>query len=451
MFDFIIIGTGPAGSLLAWLLAKKNYQICLIERSNNKKIISNPYVNNCSFDYLPLYSNKIGGNSALWHNKIFLISKKEFREKLWGFKYKILKLYSNKLEKILNIPEKKIKIFQKNKLNISQSIRFNFNNIFEFLSIKNNKNIHIIREYSIINILENKTNSIKEIQIKNVSGKVKNIKLKKAIILCAGGLGNTHLILNLFNKSKLKKTFLADHPHIKIGDLEKKNIDHLKEFKKYYLNKNIIEKNLFFKKHNLYAVTQIAVFSSEDYVRKYLKKIHKSNFFFYKTINILIMNFYFYFYKFFNLLNKLIYSKKFCLEFSFSQNKKSGKIQLSNAKDIYGLKKINIHWKISTSERTKYKNLIRFIFYKLKLPRVKLFNDFAKNVYVGQHPSCSTPISRKKNGITVDKNLKLKSYNNVYSLGSNVFPENGFTNPTWTIMTLGLKLMDHLVNKRFGK
>ena len=97
--------------------------------------------------------------------------------------------------------EKKIKIFEKNKLNISQSIRFNFNNIFKFLSIENNKNIHIIREHSIIKILENKTNSIKEIKIKNVLGNVKNIKLKKAIILCAGGLGNTHLILNLFNKS----------------------------------------------------------------------------------------------------------------------------------------------------------------------------------------------------------------------------------------------------------
>ena len=35
----------------------------------------------------------------------------------------------------------------------------------------------------------------------------------------------------------------------------------------------------------------------------------------------------------------------------------------------------------------------------------------------------------------------------MYILGSNVFPENGFTNPTWTIMTLGLKLMDHLVKK----
>ena len=77
----------------------------MIERSNNKKI-NNPYVNYCSFDYLPLYSNKIGGNSALWHNKIFLISKKEFKEKHWGFKYKLLKLYSNKLGKILNIPEK---------------------------------------------------------------------------------------------------------------------------------------------------------------------------------------------------------------------------------------------------------------------------------------------------------------------------------------------------------
>ena len=66
-------------------------------------------------------------------------------------------------------------------------------------------------------------------------------------------------------------------------------------------------------------------------------------------------------------------------------------------------------------------------------------------VYVGQHPSCSTPITKNLKIIGVDKNLKLNGYKNVYTIGSNVFPENGFTNPTWTIMTLTLKLAKYLI------
>ena len=109
IYDFVIIGTGPAGSLLAWLLSKKNYKICMIERANNKAIISNPYVQKSSFHYLPLFSNKLGGNSELWHNKIFLLSKDEFDKKKWGFSYTSLKKTSLELEDKLKIP-KKIKL-----------------------------------------------------------------------------------------------------------------------------------------------------------------------------------------------------------------------------------------------------------------------------------------------------------------------------------------------------
>ena len=58
IYDHIIVGTGPAGSLLAWLLSKKNYKICMIERANNKAIISNPYVQKSSFHYLQLSESR---------------------------------------------------------------------------------------------------------------------------------------------------------------------------------------------------------------------------------------------------------------------------------------------------------------------------------------------------------------------------------------------------------
>ncbi len=36
-FDYVIIGSGPAGSVLAWHLSKLNFKIALIDRSNSKK------------------------------------------------------------------------------------------------------------------------------------------------------------------------------------------------------------------------------------------------------------------------------------------------------------------------------------------------------------------------------------------------------------------------------
>ena len=62
-FDYVIIGSGPAGSVLAWHLAKLNFKIALIDRSNSKKKIVNdfylPYVNKCPNYYTPVFSDHL--------------------------------------------------------------------------------------------------------------------------------------------------------------------------------------------------------------------------------------------------------------------------------------------------------------------------------------------------------------------------------------------------------
>ena len=82
-YDFIIIGTGPSGSIVGSNLAKKGYKIAMVDRATNIKknsdtnsFIFSPYINKSPFNYTPLFSNQLGGNSALWHNKIYLLSKK---------------------------------------------------------------------------------------------------------------------------------------------------------------------------------------------------------------------------------------------------------------------------------------------------------------------------------------------------------------------------------------
>ena len=56
------------------------------------------------------------------------------------------------------------------------------------------------------------------------------------------------------------------------------------------------------------------------------------------------------------------------------------------------------------------------------------------------YPSCTTKITKHLNNGVVNPNLKLIDYENIYVCGSSVFPFVGYTNPTWTIMTLALRL-----------
>ena len=43
-FDFLVNGGGLVGCLTSLVLSKKNYSVCLIEKNNFKKIISDSYI-----------------------------------------------------------------------------------------------------------------------------------------------------------------------------------------------------------------------------------------------------------------------------------------------------------------------------------------------------------------------------------------------------------------------
>ena len=157
IYDYIIIGTGPSGSILASDLAKKGNKIALVDRatdlqktSNRNSFIFSPYINNSPFNYAPLFSNQLGGNSALWNNKIYLLSKDEFNTEDWGFSYKELQKYSRILSKKLNVDHDNInKIYLKNKFYYSKSYRAHkLGNIFHYLNISADYNIDIFSHSS---------------------------------------------------------------------------------------------------------------------------------------------------------------------------------------------------------------------------------------------------------------------------------------------------------------
>jgi hypothetical protein len=447
-YDYLIVGSGPAGSTLAYLLSKKKFKIAIIDRADNENFkinnYHNPYVAELSKNYLPLFSNKIGGNSALWHNKIYLLTKDEFDESKWKFKYNILKKFSEDLAKELNINHSNFKI-EKDKINFSQSYRSNINNVYDYLRINELKNTHVYKNSSPIKIIF-KNKVANQVIVKSIDKKIDiKININKSIIFCAGGLGNPHLLLNLLERGETLVN-IKDHPHIKIGQLNK--INKFIEFGKYFITKKNIEKNIFIK-NKLFSGIQLSSLSAHDKILNLKKIFIRQDNLIYKFLTIFLIANIFIFYKLYYYIQKKINRFNYCFEFFFSQNNNNNCINLNNKiTDKFGLRKINIIWKTSAVEK-KYYNIIINKFFRVNgilNKKKESFNE--SNIYVGLHPSCSTPISNKKKTLSVDKNLKILDYKNIYVCGSSVFPENGFTNPTWTIMVLANRLAQYLIKKK---
>ncbi len=463
LYDFIIIGTGPSGSVLASNLADKGFKIAMIDRATNIKktsdktsFIYSPYINKSPFDYTPLFSNQLGGNSALWNNKIYLLSKDEFNSEKWGFNYEELKKNSKDLSNKLKLNHNKIcNTFIKKRLKYSESYRANeLGNLFNYLNIRAFKNIDIFTHSSPVELALDNKKTVKKVIIKSLLKK-KNIelKIKNSIIFCAGGLGNPNILQNLlkdYNKNIGKN--LCDHPHINVGKFKIDKIKNSLDFSKYFFKKKTkTENNLYFNTNRNFVGIQLDLLG--DPVRL-IKKIYcKINQLIPKFLLIIFIK---YFSLFTRILNKTLFilslKGKYSYEFFFSQKKsKNNNIIINKSyKDNFLNFKSDINWKLSNENINIYNKSINYLIGKkglfIKTKKRYLFQD--NDMFVGLHPSCTTEISNNKNSGCVDRNLKIFDYKNIYVCGSSVFKLNGFTNPTWTIMSLANRLSNYLIKKK---
>jgi len=461
IYDHVIIGSGPAGSVLAYKLAKNNFKIALIDRAesktqhlNKKDYILNPYIQSYPGNYFPAYSNQLGGNSALWNHKIYLISKDEFNSDDWPFKYDELVKYSKNLAREFNINHNNIcniEIINSNKIS-SSSREKKLGNLFNYLNINKIKNIDVYDSSSPVSIKLNNNNKVTSINLYNKKKKLfSEIFLKNSLIFCAGGLGNPHLIKNLLKRyPKLIGKNLCDHPHFNffnVADIEaKKNI----KYSKFFINRNKRERNIYIKlKEGYFSGIQLdSLRDSTEFLKRYYLKI---NFFLFKKI-------FFFFISAFSLfsiiLNRIYFilkiKNKFSYQFFFSQGKfLNNSINLNKKKrDEFGLSKANINWRITGKDKKFYLEIINKFNQKRtnyrKNIKDKNISLKEKDAFVGLHPSCTTISGNKIRNSCVDENLKLWGYKNIFVCGSSVFAGNGFTNPTWTIMVMSNRLAKFL-------
>lgn len=130
------------------------------------------------------------------------------------------------------------------------------------------------------------------------------------------------------------------------------------------------------------------------------------------------------------------------------------RVTLSERKDHLGQPVAQLDWRISDREyRTAcaVESLFRAEVSRLDLGAYERpawtqgsFNDWSDGLIDLAHPSCTTRMSHDPATGVVDSNCNVFRVRGLYIAGSSVFASNSHMNPTHTLVSLALRLADHL-------
>ena len=117
-------------------------------------------------------------------------------------------------------------------------------------------------------------------------------------------------------------------------------------------------------------------------------------------------------------------------------------------KDVFGRDLTTVNWEFTqVDQRTYERNCSLFNQSSYKHPSIISFDpwDDIKNEWtINGHHIGTTRMSASAADGVVDKNLKFHGVDNLFVAGSSVFPTAGISNPTMTIITLSIRLAEHV-------
>ena len=404
LYDYIIIGSGPAASVILNNLIKTKKKILVVERGGFKQKFSEKITS----DNFNIKKDSrifgVGGTSNSWAQIYSLFSKNEMcnnrNRNVWPLSHKDLLYWCNKVGPKYKFDISSLgpqTIYRKNFISrafieLKKPLRFSkFYKIREFDIITNCKVQSLSDSKNKSSIFFNLKNSIFSINSKN-------------IIICAGAVESCMLILNSIKTNKFKyfknKKFIGryfmDHPKCYVGEI-RYPIDYLIEDFKVKSKKNFNT----YKGLSLYKKNQRIL---NTYVRLEEKK------------------------------SFLKFRKKILVKIFLEMEPKF--------KNRIYLKKNSVHINLSVSRKEiqiskKLLNNIKKIF-SSKPNKEKL--DFKASDLV----DASHHIGGLSYPNIVDKNLKIKGLNNIYCCSSAIFPTSGSANPTLIICGLAERLSKFL-------
>jgi choline dehydrogenase-like flavoprotein len=120
-------------------------------------------------------------------------------------------------------------------------------------------------------------------------------------------------------------------------------------------------------------------------------------------------------------------------------------------RDAFGLPVLQAHCVLDAGDLRNPERALRVLgdtLIRLGRGRVRVNSDrIYQNVDGQGHTLGTTRMGTDRGTSVVDADLRVHGYDNLFVVGSSVFPSGGFANPTITIVALALRLADHLTGK----
>ncbi len=404
LYDYIIIGSGPAASVILNNLIKTKKKILVVERGGFKEKFYEKIVS----DNFKIKKDSrifgIGGTSNSWAQIYSLFSKNEMcnnnNSNIWPLSHEDLLHWCKKVG-----PKYKFNIasLEPSKIYMKNFISRTFIELkkpLRFSKYYNTRKFDIITNCKVQSLSDYKNKSSIYFELKDSTFSINS----KNIIICAGAVESCMLILNSIKNNKFQnfknKKFIGryfmDHPKCYVGEM-KYPIDHLINNIKLKFRKNFnIYKGLSYYKKNHRTLNTYVRFEEKKSFLKFRKKILVKIFLEMEP-------------KFKNR----IYLKNNSAHINLSLSKKE--IQISK-KLINDIKK-------NFSSKPNLENL-----------------DFKISDLV----DASHHIGGLSYPKIVDKNLKIRGLHNIYCCSSAIFPTSGSVNPTLIICGLAERLSKFL-------
>jgi hypothetical protein len=450
----IIIGSGPAGMTLALELEKKKISTIVLEAGaedfdeESQKIYKTNFVSDKLTDTSVSRLRQLGGTSGHWGGWSKPLEDVEIEK--WPIRIKELNLYKEESCKILDIENQ----FRKSSINnFLNQIEFQYSKVKFYDKyknhLKNSKYINIFLNTQLL-YFSGENNKIKQaICFSNGQEIILNSNL---FILACGGIENSRILLwtkekskNILNRHQAIGNYWMTHSWILSG-IGIISLDKLKEKMSHsYLN---YEGPLHFSATKEF-IDEKKIASAGLYIES------KEKIIFYKEI----------------VKDLLCVAPDFGKKFAnniFKKNLKCGNVFMhiedkpNKNNRIYLSKKNRDKFNIPVAEidyitpkdsiitaknfMSEFANICR----RESLGRIAMHEDIynlKKMERLGEfHHMGGTRMGESIKNSVVDRNLKVHDVDNLFVAGSSVFVTCGYTNPTFTIIQLSIRLSEHIKN-----
>ena len=492
--DYVIIGAGTAGIMLAVSLALKGKSVLIIESGNYTENDEKQKLNTVQQTGKPLKNavwgrkRVIGGTTISWGGQSLPFTPIDFeprdwvKNSGWPISFSELASYYKAADAFMGIDTKNYTtdIFPKIKITdpgIDPAI-FNFHvakwtaNTNFYLHHKKvlEDNIHVLYNAQLVTIQKTADDKIENIEVSNFSNQL-FIMPVNTLIIAAGTIETVRILLhnNLGNHAGLLGKYFMDHPCIEVGTIENSNLyklqrifnTHVYNGKKYSVRLSLTRE--FQKRNQLLNGSASIMFRppkdtfdiyaelkafKKDHSLKHLEKLPGS-------VATIAKSFVAY------LMHRFYYKKNAIAKLSLMMEQEpavDSYIDLCDIRDQFEIPEARIHWSITqkTWHTTVFiAQALKAQLEALQLGDVVLYDHIDTKTanwenYLSDvcHNMGGCRMSETEGNGVVDKNLQVWGVPNLFLCSQAVFPTGSHSNPVLTMLALGLRLVDHLTDKK---